>query len=572
MAPCFGGHWRRVIPPLVALAILGTAWHAERSLTELVASQRALGQAQSVSRVLGQLLHAALDAETGQRRYLLLGRADDLQPYHTALVELRGARQTLGRLTQADAATTADLQLLDQAVDAKLADLASTLDLRVSGRQQEMEAALRTESGKQRMDELRHAINTMAVHQESRIAELQERHAAGVGRSYGTAAVSFVVNIGLLGVLMLRAAANARRAQADAKRMSSHNRELSALLSQSSAHNAYMQRLSELGRYMQACTDSTEAMALLAQRVPGLMHGRHGALYIMAASRNQLRQAFSWGGERFAPVIEPVECWALRSGQDFVQPDPAGATTCAHLHHGSLALRPGMVCMPMTAHGELSGLLVLDPLTAEDGEYSDVVAGLRQRALELVALSLANLALRESLRQQSIRDALTGLYNRRFLEEALQRELLRATRRADSGAEAGLAVLMVDVDHFKRFNDLHGHEIGDRVLKAVARVLADSVRGSDVAARYGGEEFTIVLSDLDPEAARARAQALCAAVAALPPETGGVTHGPVTVSIGLANHPADGLSPQALLARADQALYAAKRGGRNRVAVAAAGA
>ena len=216
----------------------------------------------------------------------------------------------------------------------------------------------------------------------------------------------------------------------------------------------------------------------------------------------------------------------------------------------------------MVAHGELMGLLVIDQCAECDPDTESA----RRAVLEHLALSLGNIALRESLRQQSIRDPLTGLYNRRFLEESAERELLRAERQQVGGNPKSIAVMMIDVDHFKTFNDEHGHDAGDRVLREVARVLQQFTRGSDVAARYGGEEFTLFLPDIDAEHAAARAEELRRAIEAMT-VTGTLTElaTPVTVSIGLAYHPADGTTFGALLATADACLYAAKHAGRNRV-------
>lgn len=176
---------------------------------------------------------------------------------------------------------------------------------------------------------------------------------------------------------------------------------------------------------------------------------------------------------------------------------------------------------------------------------------------------MANLRLQETLRTQSVRDPLTGLFNRRYLEVSLERELLRASRRA-----LPLAALMLDIDHFKRFNDSYGHDAGDALLAQFADVLKRTVRSEDIACRYGGEEFTVVLLEADALAAAQRAEAIRAAVAEM-----SVVHQQqqlphVTVSVGVALFPRDARGPEDLLRRADAALYAAKRAGRDRVASA----
>ena len=184
---------------------------------------------------------------------------------------------------------------------------------------------------------------------------------------------------------------------------------------------------------------------------------------------------------------------------------------------------------------------------------------------ERLALALANLELREVLRQQSVRDPVTGLFNRRYMEETLDRDVSRAGRRNDS-----LAVAMCDLDNFKAFNDSFGHEAGDLVLRQVAEVLAAQVRYGDVACRYGGEEFVLILPEVTPEVAHARAESLCKAIEALTISHRNRTLAKVTVSVGLAVYPRDGATGEDLIRAADRALYRAKSEGRARVVPASA--
>ena len=178
---------------------------------------------------------------------------------------------------------------------------------------------------------------------------------------------------------------------------------------------------------------------------------------------------------------------------------------------------------------------------------------------EHIALALANLNLRETLKRQSIRDPLTNLFNRRFLDEYLERELLRAAR-----SHSPVSVIMLDVDHFKSFNDEYGHAIGDSVLINLARLLQSIVRGGDVACRYGGEEFVVILPDSAVEGAAKRAEEIRMAASHM--ETA-ASNSPISVSIGVAECPTHAVTPIDLMQAADNALYLAKLQGRNRVVV-----
>jgi len=175
-------------------------------------------------------------------------------------------------------------------------------------------------------------------------------------------------------------------------------------------------------------------------------------------------------------------------------------------------------------------------------------------------MATATLNLRTKLENQSIRDSLTGLFNRHFMQISLERELSRAARRKQI-----LAVFMLDLDHFKKFNDTHGHAAGDTVLKAIAEIFRSSIRAEDIACRYGGEEFTIMLPDVTPTIALERAESIRLAVRNLQVNLEREVYGEFTVSIGVALYPNDGDTADLLLRRADAALYRAKRQGRNQV-------
>jgi diguanylate cyclase (GGDEF)-like protein len=173
-------------------------------------------------------------------------------------------------------------------------------------------------------------------------------------------------------------------------------------------------------------------------------------------------------------------------------------------------------------------------------------------------LALANVRLRENLRHQSIRDPLTSLYNRRYLEDFLFKQLHQAER-----SNVPLCVLMFDLDHFKKINDTYGHDAGDAALKEFGRILQSDIRVSDVASRYGGEEFMVVLYDADAAAAKARADSIREAFSMAQIRYGAQIIGPLSVSIGIAEFPKDGKTLEILIETADRALYYAKNNGRN---------
>jgi diguanylate cyclase (GGDEF)-like protein len=212
----------------------------------------------------------------------------------------------------------------------------------------------------------------------------------------------------------------------------------------------------------------------------------------------------------------------------------------------------------MAAQGKAMGVLYLSLL--ESGEFIESKQQLAVTVADHIALSLANLKLRETLQNQSIRDALTGLFNRRYLEESLERELYRCDRNKKS-----LGIIMLDIDHFKSFNDTFGHSAGDAVLRELGEFLQNHIRRSDIACRYGGEELTLILPEASVKIVLERAQAICEGVKHLQVEYRRQLLGTISLSLGVAMFPEHGVTGEAVLRAADAALYRAKREGRDRV-------
>jgi diguanylate cyclase (GGDEF)-like protein/PAS domain S-box-containing protein len=319
--------------------------------------------------------------------------------------------------------------------------------------------------------------------------------------------------------------------------------------------------ISEMGDLLQSCEAVDEAYEIIARYAGQLFAGYTGAVYVLAASGNMAEAVASWGGAlgHDEDVFAPSACWGLRRGRPH-EVGPGSGLACAHAAGGTAGTT---LCIPMVAQSEALGML---HLRGGDGDgTSDSGADRRQLAVavaEHLALALANFRLRATLRTQSIRDPLTGLYNRRYLEESLDRELRRADR---SGRP--LSVVSIDVDHFKRFNDTFGHSAGDAVLAAVGRVVLEHVRGEDIACRMGGEELVVILPDCSGESAVARAEELRTVVRNLAVEFQGEALGRVTVSLGVATFPTHGTTTEDLMVAADAALYRAKAQGRDRTLV-----
>jgi diguanylate cyclase (GGDEF)-like protein/PAS domain S-box-containing protein len=340
------------------------------------------------------------------------------------------------------------------------------------------------------------------------------------------------------------------------------NEKLRAWVSELEQRNREMSLLGEMGELLQTCTALDEAYGVVAHCAQQLFQGESGALYVFRAARTLVERVAVWGEARPDETgFEPGDCWALRRGRVHVVEETGPGLRCPHVRGAEAR---GYLCIPMMAQGDALGVLHLtahgqDRLPEPRRQFAQTVS-------ESLALGLANLRLREALRSQAIRDPLTGLFNRRFMEEALEREVRRATRHLSP-----LSVIMLDLDRFKRLNDSLGHDAGDALLREMGAFLNARIRSADIACRYGGEEITLILPDASLEDARARAEELREGVRCITVQDRGRTIGPLTVSAGVASFPLHGTTAEALLKAADEALYRAKGAGRDRVMVAAGG-
>lgn len=327
-------------------------------------------------------------------------------------------------------------------------------------------------------------------------------------------------------------------------------------------HNEEFALLKEMNERLQVCHSVMETRPVIAFYARRLFAHATGGLYLYSSSRSLLEAHVLWG--EHAPDEQSFpqdDCWALRQGRLHAVDNPADGLLCPHCPPD---IAQPYLCVPMIAYGDVIGVLHLRLPAGNTGGS----AALRPLALttgEQLALAIANLKLREALQVQSVRDPLTGLYNRRFMQETLERELTRALR---TGSQVGL--VMLDVDHFKRYNDTHGHEAGDTVLEQIGQFLLRAVRGGDVACRYGGEEFMLILPGVDEQIALSRAQQIRRAVKGLHIQHSGQNLESITISLGVALAPMHGRAPDELVNAADMALYKAKEQGRDRVVLAEA--
>ncbi len=318
------------------------------------------------------------------------------------------------------------------------------------------------------------------------------------------------------------------------------------------ASKIQMEELFSMTDMLQSADGHEDAGAVLEATAKRLLPDLGGALYVFNNSRDRLDLIRSWNvSESIAPIetMLPTTCWAIKRGKTHINSGNAGGLSCFH----NLYLSPSIE-IPMMARGNLFGLLVFIDEAADAAEGLRDIEKIARALADSMSLSLSNIALNEKLTAQSMRDPLTGLYNRRYMEDALERALTAAERNGDA-----TSVVMIDLDNFKKLNDEHGHAKGDAVLRDVAAHLTGALRQADTVSRYGGEELFIIMPNTDLDDAASKAETLRAGVERLS-EDHGVA---VSASFGVAEYPHSTSDAKTLIKLADEALYAAKAGGKN---------
>ena len=375
-----------------------------------------------------------------------------------------------------------------------------------------------------------------------------------------------------LSVAIKDAYAKHERQQIEAE-LQQANEKLTGWVNELKQRNYEIARLGEISDILQACLTVEEAYSAISTMMQPLFTGASGGIFLISASKNLVEAVATWGISPLSSqeLFTPDECWALRRGRvhlventhsdllcNLVENTRSGLL-CKHINPDSSVAES--LCVPMMAQGEALGVLYLSSLKL--GELTQPKQQLAVTIAEQISLALANLKLREMLQNQSIRDSLTGLFNRRYLEESLEREINRAKRKQQS-----LGIIMLDIDHFKRFNDTFGHEAGDTVLRELGLFLQEYVRQSDIACRYGGEEFMLILPEASLDIVQQRAEQLRQGAKQLQVQHRSQSLGAIALSLGVACYPEHGLTGETVIRAADAALYCAKAEGRDTVRVA----
>lgn len=336
------------------------------------------------------------------------------------------------------------------------------------------------------------------------------------------------------------------------------NQQLALSLASLERHATDLIRLNELNEGLQSCLNAGDAFEVVEHAMARLGLGCGGSLSVPERKPETLRAVARWGnGGAVSTRFPASSCWGLRRGQRHIVHGPDDGPCCRHFDGETCR---DYICLPLQVLGEPLGLLTLRAAPdCSESDWSRFVH-LASMVAESLKLALSNVRLREALHDQATRDPLTGLLNRRYLDESLPRELARTRRE-----HRKLSLVILDLDHFKQINDQWGHEAGDAVLSQLAAILRSHLRDSDLPCRFGGEEFVVLMPGATLGEAHIRIEQILEDVCNTRFQLNGVHLPGISFSAGIAESPSHGENADILLRSADRALYAAKAAGRKRV-------
>lgn len=529
------------------LFICASAFLVYNNTQQLITSRDWRDHSQEVLNTL-QLSSQRLDRiELASRLYLIDKDRNDLAMVQSNAIALDSGLTHLEELVKDNAAQASRARSMDRYV----ADLRQM----VNNAQPPLLDPLQDILG------CRGVISKMQEAERTLLAQRTEESRQSTYRSLLAGAVFLAISLAMVMTLFAFLLRDARRRQKTERQISQTNMQLESTVATLRQRASEATLLMAAREEMQLCTGPAQAHEATVRYCRQLAPSTCSALLMINNSRQMVEiVAVSEGDTRILDGFPLDACCGLRSGRLRWRKPGQSEVHCGHF----LGISPeSYLCIPLAAHGDTLGVLYIEcPTPQAASEVDNHLESLQQLA-EMASMSIASLNLRSRLEHQSIRDGLTNLFNRHFMEISLDREVRRAARN-----HTELAILMIDVDHFKKFNDSYGHEAGDSILREVAEIFRQSVRAEDIICRYGGEEFVIILPETSSALAIERAEAIRWSVSQMRVRFRTEALREITVSVGVAICPGCGSTLEEILRSADRALYAAKHAGRNQIMMA----
>lgn len=547
---------RKLLPfafVLMLAFLVAMAWDSFSRTRELLNSQEFVERTNSVLHEMDGVEDGLQDAREAALHYVLTPEKQDLVTFDDAVAQTWARLDRITLITKNDKGYPPRIEQLRGWIKEELRQLSDNM------RTTHTLLIFHSHEADFNRDRVRDAIQKFKDDQEALLSQRNEAaraRARDVERSVTVRIGGFSALMGVLFLLVIRESKKLRIAEQTA--LNAQTR-LEGSLQQLQIESESGKMLNDLQANLQICVNPPEAYEVLGGYAQKFIPNSAGAVFAIDSSRNLMGVMASWG-DSLSPtqhILSPEDCCAMRGSRLHLRMEISQGLSCRHF---SGSIPDAYLCLPLAALGETLGILHIS--VPGPAAFTPARLALIQQCGEYAALRLANLRLREKLHDQSIRDPLTGLYNRRFLEATLEQELHRSGRH-----HTGLGVIMADIDKFKAFNDSFGHNAGDIVLKEVGALFRRSVRTEDIVCRYGGEEFLIVMPDTSLESVRERAEVMRDAIAKLELQHAGHALGKITASLGISFSQDGVLTPEILLRYADEALYESKRRGCNCVSL-----
>ena len=548
---------------LAFLALLLNAAIPIYSIHVLELSNNATLEARDNIKILDSLHFNMVNAETGSRGFVITGNSKFLQPYFNSQDRLELLLPELEK----SLTTSTNLSTLVKEFKKRILYALERLEKTISIRQiEEPEIAyemVKSGEGKKRMDAVRSAYNELISIENNRLEELKSKQSKIKFNTNLSIFLLTFVDIVLFGIAFLyliKSLKISKNMQDNLNILHDESLNNAKLLSQRNHRKNLQAKLNEV---LQIVQTQEEAFLAITNYGKHLFSNYSGAFYVKSNSKDYFEKRSQWGTVIQVEGFEPNECWAVRKNNIYNYDGISQDMACNH--NMEIQHKHFSICLPTSSADEMIGILVLIDSTIKIGQdisFNEETKSVAEEVVDHIGLAITNLRLRESLKNSSIVDTLTGLYNRRYLNETLGREIARAQR-----AKQSLGIILLDVDHFKIFNDSYGHEAGDLVLKEVGTLLKHYCRTSDIACRYGGEEFVLVLPDADLSIVIKRAEEIRIAIKSIMLMYGGNTLPAISISAGVSSFPEHSLDINELIKMADDALYQSKRNGRDQTNV-----
>jgi len=530
------------------VAALILLWLSQLAMEGVAESNARISHSHQILGKLAHLQGSIEQMETVRRGYSISRQETFLLPFNEAERNVVADFKSLVELTADNRSQQERLALLKPLIDELMSMGRREFNTRTVDANHAAEALAHA---RLLIEQSRELIVTLSV-EERTLLEVRTRE----GETSLKSMRLWLAGIGLTAILLLAYAFLMSRNEMTRRRQAEERLRESEAQNKATVHNLSL--IGEMTGLLQACADTDESLDVICQYAERLLRMDSGGLYLFHESRNQVELTGHWGVDsRSEVVFDSDHCWALRRGELHILDGVDHALACRHLHDWDDV---SSLCVPIVAQGNVLGILHVE---RHHGKINQAEVSLANNLATQIALAMASVKLRDTLRNLSVRDPLTGLFNRRYMEESLQREIATAQRK-----NRPLAVVILDLDYFKKFNDTFGHETGDFLLREVGSLLSRKSRIGDIACRFGGEEFVLIYPEAEQAIAIQLAQQLREAIHDLRLQHFGRDLGQISASLGLAFFPLHGNTADQLLRVADKALYEAKAAGRNRVEIA----